>query len=376
MRYDAATEKLKCPYCGLVEELPASRNLIREIPLSEALEQIELPREAITHHRVQTCESCGAAIAYDEKHVSKRCDFCGAASVLETLLTEQPIQPQGVLPFRLTPEEAHKAFQRWLRHLWLAPSGLTRKASVQELRGIYLPLWTFDAHAYASWRAIPGYYWTYTESYYNSETGQFESRTVKEIEWGPPVQGHIERHFDDVRISGLSDFPQHYLTKIGGFSTATDLLDYDARYFLGWDVALPDKTLPQAWAEAQLHIHKKVEALCKLRIPGDTHSDFSMKLELSQCTAKLVYVPIYLLVYRYLGEPHRVLVHGRTGVVWGDRPISWWKAGLLLLTLTFLWDLYLLWQCSDVLSFLIGNVIMEVEIIRILLLLLKSILFS
>jgi len=344
VRYDAATEKLKCSYCGLVEELPASQSHIREIALSEAMEQVELPRESIAHHRVQTCKSCGAAIAYDEKQVARRCDFCGAEAISEALLTEQPIQPQGVLPFRLTPEEAHKAFQMWLRHLWFAPSDLTRKASVQELRGIYLPLWTFDAYVHAAWRAIPGYYRTRTQSYYNPQTRRQETRTVRYVEWGAPVQGRIEKHFDDVGISGLRSLPQRYLTEIGGFSTATDLIDYDARYFLGWDVALPDRPLPEAWDEGQRQIHEEVETLCKAQIPGDTYRDFAMDLRLSRPTTKLAYVPIYILAYRYSGKPYRVVVHGRTGVVGGDRPISWWKVGLLILAL--LGGMYLLWKSS------------------------------
>lgn len=342
VHYDAATETLKCPYCGHTEAIPASKSSIREIPLSEAMEQVELPREAIADHRVQACQSCGAAIAYDENRAAKRCDFCGSEAVSEALLTELPIQPQGVLPFRLTPQEAHKAFQLWLRHLWFAPSDLAKKASIEELKGVYLPLWTFDAHAQAAWRAVPGYYRTRIESFYNPQTRRHETRTVQYIEWGLPVHGRMEKHFDDVGISGFNSLPQRYLSEIGGFSTATDLLDYDARYFLGWDVALPDRSLPEAWKEAQKQIREEVEALCKAQIPGDTYRDFSMDLRLSQATTKLAYVPIYILAYRYSGKPYRVVVHGRTGVVGGDRPISWWKVGLLVAAL--LGGLYLLWK--------------------------------
>ncbi len=342
VRYDAATEKIKCPYCGYTEEIPATQESIREIPLSEALEQIQLPREAIAHHQVQTCKSCGAVIAYDEKRVAKRCDFCGAEAVSEAILTEQPVQPQGVLPFRITPEEAQKAFQTWLRSLWFAPSDLTRKARMEDLRGIYLPLWTFDAEAQATWQAVPGYYRTRTELYYNPQTRRRETRTVQYIEWGMPVRGSIQESFDDVGISGLKSLPQRYLEAIGGFSTATDLLDYDGRYFLGWDVALPDKSLPEAWQEGQRQIRQKVEALCKAQIPGDTYRDFSMELRLSRATTKLTYVPIYILAYRYSGKPYRVVIHGRTGAVGGDRPLSWWKVGLLIAVL--LAGLYLLWQ--------------------------------
>jgi hypothetical protein len=67
-----------------------------------------------------------------------------------------------------------------------------------------------------------------------------------------------------------------------------------------------------------------------------------MELRLSQATTKLAYVPIYILAYRYAGKPYRVVVHGRTAVVGGDRPISWWKVGALIALIGA--GLYLLWK--------------------------------
>jgi hypothetical protein len=38
-----------------------------------------------------------------------------------------------------------------------------------------------------------------------------------------------------------------------------------------------------------------------------------------------VLVPIYIGAYRYRDQLYRVLVHGQTGKLVGDAPISWWK---------------------------------------------------
>jgi len=341
--YDAATEKLKCPYCGQEEALPATQTQIREIAIEEALQGLpNRDSAALEAHKVQTCQSCGASIAYDEKKPSRRCDFCGAEAVSEAVLAGLPLEPQGVLPFSITPSEAQGSFQRWLRSLWFAPSDLTKRAKLEDLRGIYLPLWTFDAQAQAHWRAVPGWYRTRQERYFNPTTRRNEYRTVQYVEWGAPVSGFTQERFDDVGISGLQTLPQRYISEVGGFSTATDLIDYDARYFLGWDVSLPDKALPTAWQEAQQTIRAQMETLCKAQIPGDTHRDFRMDMSLSQATTKLTYVPLYILAYRYGGKPYRVVVHGRTSVVGGDRPISWWKVLALLAAIGA--GLFLLWK--------------------------------
>ncbi len=345
IQYDAEARSLKCPYCGRAEELPPSQGRIREIPIEEALAgSYIVPREQLSQHQVASCQSCGAQIAYEGGQLSRRCDFCGADAVQAAPFNELPIAPQGVLPFTIGPKEAQTQFARWLKALWFAPNDLTKRAHLLELRGVYLPLWTFDAQAEAHWRATPGYRRTRTERVYSAATKQYESRQVTYIEWGVPVEGRVDHHFDDVGVSGLRSLPQHYIDGAGGFSTATDLLDYDPRYFLGWDVVLPDVDLKAAWVEGQKLIHAAIEAQCKAQIPGDTYKDFSMRLHLHHPTTKLTYVPIYILAYRYKDKPYRVVVHGRTGVATGDRPISWIKVTLAILAAIL--AIGLLWRLS------------------------------
>ncbi len=327
--YEPGTESLTCPYCGRKEAIPPSYEGIQEIRLEEALAKAMEAKVALPEHQILTCASCGAQIAYREARA--RCDFCGAEAVRQTELQAQPVRPQGILPFKLSLREAQEAFQRWVKSLWFAPSDLAQKNRVEELRGVYLPVWTFDAQVWAHWSAIPGYRRTRTERYFDQTTKSWQTRTVSYIEWGAPVSGHHRDFYDDVLVPGLQSLPAVYIEGIGEFATATDLRAYEPAYFLGWDVALPDKPLPQAWQEGQQRIRALAEAACKRAIPGDTFRDFRMQLQLSNLTTKLAYVPIFILAYRYNGKPYRVVIHGRTGVVHGDRPISWSKVALAVL---------------------------------------------
>ncbi|MCS7162496.1 MAG: hypothetical protein NZ958_04105 [Bacteroidia bacterium] len=327
--YDAGRERLKCSYCGAEAAIADLGAPITEVDLEAALQQAEARREVIEGHQVRTCRSCGAAIAYQEARA--KCDFCGAEAVEVARLEQQPVRPQGVLPFRVTPDSAKAAFQRWLKSLWFAPSDLAQRSRIDDLRGVYLPCWTFDAQVYAEWRAVPGYHRTRTERYYDASTQSWKTRTTTYVEWGPPVTGQHRDFFDDLLVSALRSLPTRYLDDVGGFATPTDLRPYEPAYFLGWDVALPDKPLREAWTEGYRRITELTEAACKRAIPGDTYKDFHMRLHLSGLTTKLVYVPVYILAYRYGQKPYRVVIHGRSGVVGGDRPISWLKVVLLVL---------------------------------------------
>ncbi|GIV23253.1 MAG: hypothetical protein N3A68_02205 [Bacteroidia bacterium] len=339
--YEPGTESLKCPYCGAQEEIPAQYEGIQEIDLEEALRAAQPAREALPEHKVLFCASCGAQIAYREARA--KCDFCGAEAVSEKALTEQPVRPQGVLPFALSPEEAQQVFQTWLKNLWFAPNDLRQRSRIQELRGVYLPLWTFDAQVEAHWSAIPGYYRTRTVQYYDSAAREWRTRTETYVEWGLPVSGVHRDFYDDVLISGFQSLPTRYIDEIGGFATTTDLRAYEPRYFLGWDVALPDKPLPDAWQEGHKRIQDLTAEACKRAIPGDTYRDFQMRMRLWDLTTKLAYVPIYILAYRYGGKPYRVVIHGRTGVVAGDRPISWIKVTLFVVALGAIVGLIAYW---------------------------------
>jgi len=329
--YDPQSEALKCPYCGHKEALPPAYEGIQEIDLEEALKAAQTQTSTLTGYHLVYCQTCGAEIAAQE--VRATCGFCGSENVSEKALQALPFKPQGVLPFRLTPEEAQTLFDRWVKSHWFAPSDLRDKRKIEKIRGFYLPIWTFDAQVWAHWSAQPGHYRTRTERYFDSSSRSWRTRTITYVEWGAPVSGHHQDFYDDVLVSGLTSLPTSYLDGVGGFATPSDLQAYNPDYLLGWEVALPDKPLPAAWKEGYQRIYEMTAQACQRAIPGDTFRNFSMRLQLSGLTTKLAYVPLYVVAYRYRGKPYRVAIHGRTGVVHGEHPLSWVKITLVVLAI-------------------------------------------
>ena len=51
------------------------------------------------------------------------------------------------MPFTVGRDASIAAFKGWLGRLWFRPSDLRDKASVSELRGVYVPYWTFDSRS-------------------------------------------------------------------------------------------------------------------------------------------------------------------------------------------------------------------------------------
>jgi hypothetical protein len=67
--------------------------------------------------------------------------------------SEGLVRPAALLAFRIGRDKAAEDFRKWLSGLWLAPNALRSESSLTALQGVYVPFFTFDAMAYATWTA-------------------------------------------------------------------------------------------------------------------------------------------------------------------------------------------------------------------------------
>ncbi len=93
---------------------------------------------------------------FDAAKVGRRCDFCGSAQLVPYEQVKDSFRPESLLPFKVSESQARDLIRRWYGRQWLAPNALKSKALTDTVKGIYLPYWTFDAHADATWTAEAG----------------------------------------------------------------------------------------------------------------------------------------------------------------------------------------------------------------------------
>ena len=67
--------------------------------------------------------------------------------------------------FKLAETQVRDNIRAWYGNRWFAPNSLKSAALTDTLKGVYLPYWTFDAHAHAEWTAESGYHYTESETY-------------------------------------------------------------------------------------------------------------------------------------------------------------------------------------------------------------------
>ncbi|MDF1562393.1 MAG: hypothetical protein P1V51_05075 [Deltaproteobacteria bacterium] len=143
---------LACEHCGATTMVDAPEGELPEHAIEEALHKARrgFDREV---QRLR-CAECGAVSDTDPGMLSSICSFCGAHGVVELKETTDHVVPGAVLPFTFSREATLAAYREWLEGLWFRPDDLRRRARLEELHGIYLPFWAYDADVHSWWKAI------------------------------------------------------------------------------------------------------------------------------------------------------------------------------------------------------------------------------
>ena len=164
----------------LVHEMSATGAIV-ELDLAKALR--DLPDEQRgwdAAKRTVQCQSCKAVSVFDPGRVGQNCDFCGSPALVDYQEIKAPIRPQGVLPFKVDQGRVREQMRDWFRGRWFAPNNLGSKALVDRVHGVYVPYWTFDAHAVCPWTAEAGHYY-YTTERYRDNQGRSRTRQVRHV---------------------------------------------------------------------------------------------------------------------------------------------------------------------------------------------------
>lgn len=271
------------------------------------------------------CNNCGAEIRVEAGKRSYVCPFCESTYVIEFSPEQSRRQePEFVIPFAVTPEQARAQLTAGLRKGAMSrPKELRSALQLADIRGVYVPVWSFSVFAQSRWSAVIGEYWYRTETYTTVVNGKTVTRTrrVRETEWYP-LAGRFQQYLSGYLVSGSRGVPQELLDGLQPFHKAA-LRRYAPTYLAGWECE--EYTVDAADA---LEACKREFAARQLRdvgafMPGDTHRNLEVQTRFRDETSDLILVPIYFIRFRYAGKSYRLLMNGQTGKIVGKMPSPW-----------------------------------------------------
>ena len=332
MTYDAKTQKLSCGHCGSVQDVPQGGpqgSHIQAYDLMSGLRAEQtggMGRPAIAVR----CKECGATVQFDQNVTTTACPFCGSSYVAPQEVSAKSIRPESLVPFRVDRAAAGQAFSKWIGGLWFRPSDLKKRAKVQNIDGVYVPFWAYNAEVASRWTADAGYYYYVTVTKRDSQ-GKTHTEQERRIRW-QPAWGQRQDSHRDVLICASKGLPPELVLKVQNFD-CNQLAPYNPAYLSGWRAEEYVVNLQEGWGGAAQRIADEQYKRCDHDVPGDTHRNLSVNNAFSNVTWRHILLPIWIAAYRYKEKVYRFLVNGQSGEVVGKAP---WSAIKLIILFTII----------------------------------------
>jgi len=317
IEFDSTLQKMKCPYCDTefeTETLASYDDVLKQDKTDElqwdthpGSEWEEGETEGL---RVYVCKSCGGEIVGDETVGATACPFCGNPVIMMGQFAGD-LRPDCVIPFKLDKKAAVAALKKHYGGKKLLPKVFADQNHIEEVKGIYVPFWLFDADADASvrYKATKTRFWSdsrfnYTETSYYSVTraGSLGFERV-------PVDGSSK--MDDTLMESIEPF---------GYE---DAVDFQTAFLSGYLADRYDVDADASIGRANERIRASAAQALRDTVQGyDTVTVETSSIQLHKGSARYALCPVWILNTDWNGQKYTFAMNGQTGKFVGDMPVD------------------------------------------------------
>jgi DNA-directed RNA polymerase subunit RPC12/RpoP len=303
MAFEPGETSVRCTYCDHRQTIFSALKdglLVEEHDFAVALATAKGHALPAGMHVCQ-CKGCQAKLVLT-RELSTHCPYCGSSHVVE-IETQEMVQPEGIIPFAVTAEDAQKTFRRWLDK-----NVKSDQIRTTRVRGLYLPAWTFDISKEIRWRGIEPD---------NNRYGGSQQRVH---------EGSYYMLEDDVLVPATHTLPQDLIGIFDKF-IRQEVVPYDSAYLANWPTALYEISVSDASLLARQIVLKKGKKAAYMqavaRVPN-IQSFQTFSGDMTVLSYKLVLLPFWIANYRHEENVYTVVINGQTNRTTGQKP-----AGLL-----------------------------------------------
>ncbi len=327
LHFESDTQMMKCPYCEAEIETEALRQM------DEMLDD-DIPEEISWENtaggdwneedgelRSYTCQSCGGQIVTAATTAATQCPYCGNNVVMAGNLAGT-LRPDIVIPFQLDKEAAVEAYKKHLKGKPLLPKNFKDENHIREIKGVYVPVWLFDADTKSAFTFRATRVRTWSDSQYiYTRTSHY----------------HIIRKgdlsFDNVPVDGSQKMDDALMESLEPFDTAK-AVDFQTAYLAGYFADKYDVSAEDSVERANARIKSTTEATFASTVLGySTVVPTSAKVGLTRGQTRYALCPVWLMTTKYNGQDYIFAMNGQTGKFVGNLPVHMpaafsWFAGL------------------------------------------------
>ena len=321
IQFDPETQEMVCPYCDSVMNVEALKAADEELAKNQGSEAIDWGYEGGAWHEgeqqdmaVYACKSCGGEIIGDQTLGAASCPFCGNPVVMTSKFAGT-LRPDAVIPFKHDKHAALKALERHYLKKKLLPGVFKDRNHLDEVKGVYVPFWLFDAEADAQMEYSASKVRRWSDSKYDyTETSVYRAYREGGIGFCQvPVDG--SRAMDDALMESIEPFHME------------EAVDFQTAYLAGYFANKYDVDAEQSAGRANQRITNSTQAAFASTVTGyNTVTPKSATVRLKSGGVRYALLPVWLLGTSWEGKNYLFAMNGQTGKFVGDLPLD--KAAL------------------------------------------------
>lgn len=320
IEFDSHSQKMKCPYCDTEFDLETLKKYDEQLS-KEAEQKDDISdwqtdpgkqwQEGETDGmNVYTCKSCGGEIVSDENTGATSCPYCGNPVIL-TERFRGALRPDMVIPFKLDKKAAKEAYYKHIKGRPLLPKVFRRENHIDEIKGIYVPFWLFDADVAADARYKATKVRTWSDSDYDyTETSYYS------------VDRSGNMSFVSVPVDGSSRMPDDLMESIEPYKVA-DAVEFQTAYLSGYLADKYDVDAQQSTDRARERMKESAQDVLRDTVKGYASViPENTNVRISGGDAKYALYPVWVLNTTWRGKKYIFAMNGQTGRMTGDLPVD------------------------------------------------------
>ncbi|SNU06974.1 hypothetical protein SAMN06297422_10994 [Lachnospiraceae bacterium] len=320
LQFSSRKQKLVCASCeseydvSEFEEAVSAENKGSDYKPKE--DQWNVEEEGLV---VYECKNCGGEVIGDKNMASTKCPYCDNPIVISSKF-EGSLRPDVVIPFKLNKHAATDALKEHINKIKLAPGAFKAGNHIQELKGVYVPFWLYDAdvHAKATYDA---------KKEKKTEDANFEYEEISYYD----VMREGNMKFKDIPADASNKMDDKLMDSIEPYDLSAGV-PYSAAYMAGYLADRYDVTAQDCKPRAEKRIDNTARDLLRKQVKDyNTVTEKTHDVKINNLKHRYALLPVWILNTVWNGNKYTFAMNGQTGKLVGNVPCSMGKFwGILL----------------------------------------------
>ena len=350
LHYDSASGQMSCDYCGSVftvaeiEEFYSDKNEQAEnaFNAAQAAAQTAPQSEEQTEDsvdvdwdlssagsawgaegeglRAYNCPSCGAELICEATTAATSCPYCANPTIVPGQFSGT-LMPDLIVPFSLDKEAAKAALREHFKGKKLLPRAFSSENHLDEVKGVYVPFWLFDADCDADMNFNATRVRTWSDrNFHYTETRHY--RLMRSGTVG----------FSNVPVDGSRKMPDDMMESLEPYDTSK-AVRFKKAYLSGYFADRYDVSAEESVSRANERVRQSTIDAFSSTTSGYTGvTSAGSSIRLHNARAKYALLPVWILNTSWRGQNYQFAMNGQTGKFVGNLPTdkgAYWKYRLI-----------------------------------------------